>query len=171
MPTNLELKAHLPSKTAAEIQAREAGAEERGVLLQTDTYFRVPNGRLKLREISGVGAELIQYDRAEDSSERWSRYSAIPVSNSDALKQALADSLGVLVVVRKNRKLFVYRGARIHLDEVEGLGCFVEFEVPSPGEEDPLDLMATLRATFSVRDEQVERGSYSDLLLARTPLL
>ncbi len=170
MPTNLELKAHLPSTSTAKTRALEAGAEECGILLQTDTYFHVSNGRLKLRETSGVGAELIQYDRAEDASERWSNYRKIAVSEPELLKRALTETLGVLVVVRKSRALFLYSGARIHLDQVEGLGPFLEFEVPSPGSTDPQALMRELRAIFDVRNELVEKGSYSDLLLAKAVL-
>ncbi len=171
MPTNLELKAHLNSLAEAEKTALSAGAEDKGILLQTDTYFRVPNGRLKLREISGGTAELIQYDRAEDSSERWSAYRKIPVTEPALMKRALAESLGVLAVVHKKRHLFLHRGARIHLDEVEGLGPFLEFEVPSPGGEEPRALMGELRALFGVSGDAVETGSYSDLILAKTPLL
>jgi adenylate cyclase class IV len=167
LPTNLELKAHLASTSIAQNKALEAGAQEGGILLQTDTYFRVSNGRLKLRETSGIGAELIQYDRAEDASERWSNYRKIAISEPELLKRALTETLGVLVVVRKKRALFLYKGARIHFDQVEGLGPFIEFEVPSPGSTDPQVLMAELRAIFDVREELVEKGSYSDLLLAK----
>ncbi len=170
MPTNLELKAHLPSTSIAKNQALDAGAEERGILLQADTYFRVSKGRLKLRETSGAGAELIQYDRTEDASERWSNYRKIAVSEPELLRRALTETLGVLVVVRKSRALFLYRGARIHLDQVEGLGPFLEFEVPSPGGEDPQALLCELRAIFGVKEELVEKGSYSDLLLAKAIL-
>jgi predicted adenylyl cyclase CyaB len=168
VPTNLELKAHVASRTRAEDQARGAGAEECGVLRQTDTYFRVQTGRLKLRETAGSGAELVQYERREDANERWSSYRKIDVSDPDVLRTALADALGLLTVVRKERKLFLYRGARIHLDEVERLGSFIEFEVPSDGRENPVHLMQELRKIFQVDENDIEKGSYSDLLLAKS---
>ena len=37
--------------------------------------------------------------------------------------------LGVRACVRKRREVWLYRNARIHLDTVDGLGCFVEIEV------------------------------------------
>ena len=168
MPMNLELKARVRSRRGAEAHARGAGARECGILRQTDTYFNVPKGRLKLREISGSGAELIQYERTEDSSERWSTYRTIPIADPESLKQALTETLGIRVVVRKERTLFLLRGARIHLDDVEGIGSFVEFEVPSPGGEEPTALMRDLRAIFHISEELVEKGSYSDLILAKS---
>jgi predicted adenylyl cyclase CyaB len=168
VPTNLELKAHLSSRTRAEDQARRAGAEECGILRQTDTYFNVPRGRLKLREIAGSGSELVQYERREDSSERWSTYRKIDVPDPDALRSALEDALGVLTVVRKERELFLYRGARIHLDEVDGLGSFIEFEVPSGGGESPVHLMEDLRKIFQVDENDIEKGSYSHLLVGKS---
>lgn len=168
MPVNLELKARVQSRSGAESQARAAGARECGILRQTDTYFNVPKGRLKMREISGTGAELIQYERNEDSNERWSTYRTIPVADPEPLKQTLTEALGIRVVVRKERTLFLHRGARIHVDDVEGIGSFVEFEVPSPGSEDPKALMRELRKIFDINEELVEKGSYSDLILAKS---
>ncbi len=168
MPLNLELKARVGLGSRPEEEAREAGAEEGAILRQTDTYFRVPKGRLKIRETVGSGAELIQYERKEDGPERWSAYRKIPVPDPDALKRALSDALEVLVVVRKERKLFLYKGARIHLDDVEGLGSYIEFEVPSPGKEEPAALMQELREIFHVGEKDVEKGSYSDVLLAKS---
>lgn len=168
MPTNLELKARLSSLRRAADQARSAGAEEVGVLVQTDTYFRAQRGRLKLREMGDGAAELVQYERKEDSSERWSVYRKVEVSNAGLLREALAEALGVLTVVRKERRLFRYRGARIHLDNVEGLGAFIEFEVPTGNEEDPVLLMKDLRRIFEIAENTIEKGSYSDLLCAKS---
>jgi predicted adenylyl cyclase CyaB len=167
VPTNLELKAHCSSLSRAEEQARKAGAEERALLRQTDTYLKARNRRLKLRETEGESAELIAYERAEDSLERWSEYTKVTIADPARFHEA-AEKAGVLVVVRKERKLYLYRGARIHLDSVEGLGSFIEFEVPSDGAADPPTLMKELRKIFGVREKDIERGSYSDLLLAKS---
>jgi adenylate cyclase class 2 len=168
VPTNLELKARLSSRARAEDRARGVGAEECEILRQTDTYFIVPRGRLKLRETEGKIAELIAYERAEDADERWSKYKKAEIVDPHGFKDTVAFNVGILAVVRKERKLFLYRGARIHLDEVEGLGSFIEFEVPSDGGENPLTLMQELRAIFQVAENDIEKGSYSDLLLSKS---
>jgi predicted adenylyl cyclase CyaB len=167
MGRNLELKARIGSIAALEQRARGAGAAFRGVLLQTDTYFHVRHGRMKLREQEGLPAELVVYTREESTEERDSRYRRIPVTDGGAMKAGLAESLGILTVVRKERRLFIYRGARIHLDRVEGVGEYLEFEVPVPGESDPAALMAELRRIFDVKPKSVEKQSYSDLLVRR----
>ena len=167
MPINLELKARCSSLERAEEQARGAGAEERGLLRQTDTYLKSLNRRLKLRETEGESAELIAYERGEESDERWSNYTKVTIADPARFHEA-AEKSGVLVVVRKERKLYLYRGARIHLDRVEGLGSFIEFEVPSEGEVDPQVLMKELRRIFGVHAKDIVKGSYSDILLEKT---
>jgi adenylate cyclase class 2 len=167
MPTNLELKARFPSSEEACGFARACGAIFQGILVQRDTYFCVPRGRLKLREFAEGSAELIYYERPEESLERYCRYTKEPVGNAARVAHVLNEAFGTLAVVQKRRRLFLYRGARIHVDEVEGLGSFVEFEVP--GEESPqvLSTMRELRAAFSIRDAMVVRSSYSDMLFAK----
>ncbi len=64
--------------------------------------------------------------------------------------------------------LFLYRGARIHVDRVEGLGDFLEFEIPGDIECDPDQLMAELRLKFQVEEAVTVAGSYCDLLLEKS---
>jgi len=154
---NLELKARFPDLGRAEEIARSIGATPGGDLAQRDTYFRFAGGRLKLREDGRGGGELIFYRRPEDSPARWSDYFKAPVSAPEELRDVLARALGVSRVVEKTRRLLWYRGARIHLDRVEGLGTFVEFEVPAgdgaaAGDEtDPVG--GTAAAARAVMDE------------------
>jgi predicted adenylyl cyclase CyaB len=166
MPVNLELKARIRSCAEARGRAESGGAQFQGILRQVDTYFHVRNGRLKLREHAQGSAELIYYERAEDSPERWSDYMTIPVADPGDLKAALSAALGVLAEVRKERTLFLYRGARIHLDRVEGLGEFIEFEVPVGEAPETAEVMRELRGIFGVADEAVEKHSYSDIILS-----
>jgi adenylate cyclase class IV len=61
---NLELKArHADLDAARKIVRAIAGVRSGGVEMQVDTYFHVPHGRLKLREINEESATLIFYDR------------------------------------------------------------------------------------------------------------
>ena len=167
MATNLELKARVRSLDEACSSARACGATFQGILTQRDTYYRVVRGRLKLREFAEGGAELIFYERQEDTPERWSHYTKEPVGDGRAVGRVLSEAFGTLAIVQKRRRLFLYRGARIHVDDVEGLGSFVEFEVP--GEESPevLATMRELRAAFGITDPMVLRISYSDMVFAK----
>ena len=168
MPRNLELKATLPSVETARAAARRCGAQFESVLNQEDTYFNVGRGRLKLRVIEREGAELIYYERPETDLERWSTYSTVRIGDPDTLKRQLSSALGIRVVVKKKRELFLLDGARIHIDEVEGLGTFLEFEVPVRDEADAVRAMKYLRVQFMVEEASIFTQSYSDLILAKT---
>jgi adenylate cyclase, class 2 len=136
-------------------------------LIQRDTYFEVPRGRLKLREEPDAAAHLIAYERPELPGQRESRYRLIEVREPAELRAVLAAVLGITVVVSKARRLFLFHGVRIHLDRVEGLGDFVEFEGVAADGDDPLDFaesLADLRRSFGILDEDLLCESYSDLL-------
>jgi len=128
MRKNIEVKARCADLVAARRAARQIGARRQGLLLQTDTYFNVRRGRLKLREIRGERAELIWYQRPNRAAARDSDYVIVPVADPAALKMALCLGLGMRSVVRKRRELWMYRNVRIHLDQVEQLGSFIELE-------------------------------------------
>src|SRR5918992_1123676 len=126
---NVELKAHDDDPGRTLERALAAGAQDRGLLRQRDTYFAVPRGRLKLREEEPGGATLISYERPDEASERVSDYRLVPVPDPDALRAALTDANGVLTVVYKRRRLLIWDDTvRIHLDGVSGLGTFIELE-------------------------------------------
>lgn len=168
---NIELKARCRDLAAAEGVCRAIGAEARGRLGQTDTYFHVPHGRLKLRENDGdafdLRCSLIWYDRPTQTAARPSDYTLVPVAEPVALKAALTAALGVRVVVRKTRRLWMWHDVRIHLDDVEGLGSFIEFEaVLAPDDPDALGLqrLAELTGAFSIHPEDQIAESYGELL-------
>jgi len=161
---NLEIKARDANPRRSLELALELGAEDRGEISQRDTYFGHANGRLKLREQDPGDTELIQYRRADEAGPRVSDYRLVPVGDADALREALDAALGTLVVVEKSRRLLIWEGVRIHLDEVEGLGSFVELEDPSGG-----DWLDELSAKLGIREPIA--GSYSDLLLETSELL
>ena len=170
MPRNLELKARDRDPARSLGVCRELGAEDRGTLTQRDTYFAVPRGRLKLREEPGA-ATLIAYERPDLAGNKESRYRLVEVADPAGMLAALESTLGVVVVVSKTRRLFIHQNVRIHLDRVEGLGDFVEFEAVAAPDEDPsrfTGLLDDLRGRFGIRDEDLRRESYSDLFRATT---
>ena len=171
---NVELKARDPDPARSLERALALGAEDKGEIRQSDTYFARARGRLKLRESQTEGSplwdELIQYSRPDSTDARTSAYQRVPVADAAALHEALDAAYGTLVSVVKRRRLLLWEGVRIHLDDVEGLGTFLEFEAVA---EDGSDLSAEhekverLRAELEVDDADLIAASYSDLLLAR----
>lgn len=167
---NIELKARISDYDAAEEAARRlAGPAPCARMRQVDTYFHVPEGRLKLREIEGDGprAELIFYRRPDGSGPKRCDYEIAPAAEPARTKSLLAASLGVRTVVDKRRTVYIWRNVRIHLDRVEGLGAFIEFEAVmpegAPDSEGEL-LLCRLMGEFSLREEDLVGGSYCDLL-------
>ena len=126
---NLEIKAVVAKPRILARRVRELRARFVSDERQTDTYFHVSSGRLKLRERTGGPGELIFYRRPERTAKRVSDFFLYPVDDSRALKRFLGDSFGVRVVVAKRRAVYLHKNARIHLDGVKGLGHFAEIEV------------------------------------------
>jgi homotetrameric cytidine deaminase len=169
---NVELKARDPEPEATLAAARALGAADEGVLVQADTYFAAREGRLKLREEHGPPARpahLIAYARADEARARTSAYTLVDVRDPAALTAALDAALGTVVVVRKRRHLLLWEGVRIHLDDVEGLGRFVELESVVAGEDADLDAhherVAHLREALGMADDRVVAQGYAALLL------
>ena len=129
---NIEAKLRVDDLAAVRERALALGARAVGQLEQVDTYFFAPNGRLKLREVAEDGqsaaAWLIAYQRADDAGARLSTYEMAPVPDAAALLAVLRPAMGVRVRVAKTRDLLLLRHTRIHLDDVRGLGSFVEME-------------------------------------------
>jgi homotetrameric cytidine deaminase len=167
---NVELKATDPDPERSLATCLGLGAEDRGVIVQRDTYFRVAGGaRLKLREQDPGGAELIAYDRPDAAAARESRYRIAPVADGAAMRETLDSALGTLVTVEKARRLLLWQGVRIHLDDVRGLGRFLELEgVADAGSdlEPERARVAELRDALGVGPDRLLPSSYSDLLLA-----
>ena len=136
---------------------------------QVDTYFPVGQGRLKVRVVEGAQmGTLIFYDRTDQAGPKRSRVNLLQVADPNQVRTLLAEALGVLVEVRKRRRIFRWGQVQIHLDEVEELGAFLEFERPieAPEEEKRAQAeFATLRRALDLRDQDLVVGSYSDLLL------
>lgn len=164
---NIEIKATYPDLRKAEKICKEIGCSFEGMLLQTDTYFHSPTGRLKLREIDGSTSQLIFYERPDQTAAKISKYEICLVENPQKLKEILHLSLGVWKVVKKQRLLFLFDEVRIHLDTVEQLGCFVELEgvvTDATFETQTQQKVAWLTKVLGVTAESLIPSSYSDLL-------
>ena len=163
---NWELKCRCGDLEAVRGRALALGARDVGVLEQTDTFFPAPEGRLKLREFGEGAGELIAYRRADGTEARGSDYLLCQVSEPERLREALAFALGTRVVVRKRRRLLLWRHTRIHLDDVEGLGSFVELETVMSGQTDAAARAELEEAAAALGLDACEpvSGAYVDLL-------
>ncbi len=167
---NLEIKARIDDPAAARAVAQRMAAKRLGTQQQVDTYFACRRGRLKLRQIDGLSAQLVWYSRPDEPGPKPSEYLLVPVANPETLKSALAAALGVVRVVRKRREIFLVENVRIHLDEVAGLGTFLELEAVldahgerTGAEQAARQLLARLLAEFEVGPDSLLSRSYADM--------
>jgi predicted adenylyl cyclase CyaB len=166
---NLEIKAVASNLGRLRRLLASLGASRRPVLVQTDTYFVTPAARMKLRVRRGARtAELIVYDRPNASRARSSEYQKLPVDDPPGLLRLMRRMFGVHVRVRKRRDLWLLGETRVHLDSVEGLGSFVEIEVPYVGGASRARrTMARLLDALEIVPGDVLDRSYADLLAER----
>jgi predicted adenylyl cyclase CyaB len=167
---NVEIKARArhPERQAQLAEALADGPAER--LVQEDTFFVVPAGRLKLRVFGGGQGELIQYERSDSRAPSESRYVVAPTAEPEALRAALSRALGVRAVVRKTRTVHLAGRTRIHLDRVEGLGDFIELEVVLRPEEEAavgVSVARELMARLEIAEDDLVEAAYVDLLEGR----
>ena len=166
---NIELKAYLRDWDTALAACRRIGARSEGDIRQVDTFFRVPEGRLKLRTSEPGESCLVFYRRPDVAAVKGSDYLIEPVG--PGMNAFLSVSLGALGEVRKVRTLWLWENVRIHLDRVEGLGQFIEFEAvlsPAHDDADGFAKLAHLRDAFHIDDSDLLTGSYFDMQNAPT---
>ena len=165
---NIEIKARTSDLQRVRKILESEGAEFRGTDKQVDTYFRVPIGRLKLRQ-GLIENNLIQYFRDNQSGPKKSEVVICPVhENSEQVREALAKSCGILVVVDKTREIYYIQNVKFHLDKLSELGSFVEIEVFGDGREEE-ELWKTCRhymELLNISEEDLVSNSYSDMLLS-----
>ncbi len=167
---NIEIKAHCRRPERVRQVLREAGAVFRGTDEQTDVYFRVPKGRLKLRQ-GTIENALIFYERPDEAGPKRSDVFLYPAAESGLLREVLEKALGVLAVVRKRREIYFLKNIKFHLDSVEGLGDFAEIEVmDTEGSGDCEGLRRQCEdfmRRFGIETKDLLERSYSDMILEK----
>ncbi len=167
MATNVEIKARVRRwRRLLERAAQLADGPPRR-LEQVDTFFAAPHGRLKLRVQEPGHGELIHYHRPDDAGPKASEYHIVGTDDPDGLAAMLGAALGVAGEVRKVRLVYMCGQTRVHLDEVEGLGHFMELEVVlEPGQ--PLTWgeaeARRLMEALQIEEGDLVQGAYFDLL-------
>ncbi|WP_247047865.1 class IV adenylate cyclase [Arthrobacter rhizosphaerae] len=175
MPTNIEIKARVESLAKLLPAVAALADAEPEHVVQDDTFFSCPNGRLKLRVLGEGEGVLIFYRRADEPGPKPSFYVHSEIADPDRLRAVLTDANGKAGRVRKHRTVFRIGQARVHLDRVDGLGEFLEVEV---NVDDTLEYDAAvseanrLLAVLGIEDSALVEGAYVDLFAAAsaTPL-
>jgi len=163
---NLELKSKYHNTVRLRNLARVIGAEYQKTMRQTDTYFAVPKGRLKLRETDGETSQLIYYEREDRSASKYSNYFICEISNPAGFKEVMIAALGLKVEIIKVRELWTFRNTRIHIDEVNGLGRFVELEtvIDKQTDEEAQKEHRFIKEKLEIGDTELIACSYGDMI-------
>jgi predicted adenylyl cyclase CyaB len=172
MARNVEIKATVADfeRATAALARLSPGPGE--WLVQEDTFFRCPGGRLKLRRLSATAGQLIYYERPDRAGPKTSEYVLAPTAEPERLQAVLTAAHGVLAVVRKQRTVRMVGRTRVHLDEVEDLGRFIELEVVLEDGESAERGVAeayALMAALGIEEDQLVAPAYVDLLLGAVP--
>ncbi|NJD58522.1 MAG: adenylate cyclase [Anaerolineales bacterium] len=167
MPANIEIKALVSDFEALRHKAEKISDSPVQVIPQEDTFFSCPHGRLKLRELGPACGQLVYYLRQDMAGPKHSEYQISNTTDPAGLKQILAQAFGVLGVVTKVRYLYLAGQTRIHLDDVQGLGKFVELEVVlQPGQSDAEGqaIADDLMSKLGIQEADLIEGAYMDLI-------
>ena len=167
MTRNVETKARVCDLAALRKRVVEVSASGPELLVQRDTFYTVLQGCLKLREFGDGNAELIYYERPDRAGPKTSKYTRAQISDAASTREVLGQVLETKAVVVKQREVFLAGRTRIHLDEVDGLGTFVELEVMLTEDETDSDgkrLASVLMEQLGIRQEDLIEQAYVDLL-------
>ena len=151
---------------------KSKNADFKGVDNQTDTYFKCNDGRLKLRE-GNIECNLIHYNRENKSGPKESHVTLYQPKRDSTLKDILKKSMGILVVVKKEREIYFIDNVKFHIDRVENLGSFVEIEaIDFTGDTEQEFLLKQCNEyldLFNIQEDDLLSNSYSDMLLKAIP--
>lgn len=173
MPANIEIKAY--ARDFEEIRRRAGALSDQPVTVipQEDVFFNTAQGRLKLRFLSRSEGQLIYYTRPDQEGPKRSEYHISLAADPENLKRVLELAYGIRGVVRKTRYLYLVDQTRVHLDDVEGLGQFMELEVVLRDEQSDAEgqrIAEDLMARLGVESGDLIEGAYMDLLESSTDL-
>lgn len=167
-PINVEFKAKAIDIAALENKLKSLDPFFKGEDNQTDTYFNVPTGRLKLRE-GNIENALIYYERENTAASKQSNILLYNHQPDKTLKEILIITNGIKVVVDKCRRIYFIDNVKFHFDTVSGLGTFIEVEAIDKdgnlGIKKITDQCEYYADFLKIKKEDYVAVSYSDLLL------
>jgi predicted adenylyl cyclase CyaB len=170
MPKNIEIKAKIVSLDKILSIVEEISDSIPELLVQEDTFFNSPKGRLKIRIFEDTTGELIYYKRLNVCGPKRSRYQIFQLADPNPAKRWFSEMFGIKGVVRKRRTLYKIGNTRIHLDRVDSLGDFIELEVVF-GDNDTIetgkDIVDNLMRKLNIYSKNLISGAYIDLIASQ----
>jgi len=167
---NVEIKATCKDPAFIRNYLLSNNAEFKGVDEQTDTYFNATDGRLKLRE-GNIENNLIFYKRTDQPGPKNSHFHLVKINDAKGLKEVLTKSMGIKVMVKKKREIYYIKNIKFHVDEVPGLGSFIEIEagniLADLSQEDLKEQCEFYLREFGIKPEDLIDVSYSDMVLVK----
>ncbi len=167
MPANIEIKARLHDFTSLQQKAERLSDTPCQVIHQEDTFFNCPQGRIKLRQLGLQLGQLVYYLRQDVSGPKHSEYKIFETGDPAGLKSIMAEAFGVRGVISKTRYLYMVGQTRIHLDDIIGLGKFMELEVvlrPDQSDADGEVIAQALMQKLGIQEEDLIETAYMDML-------
>ncbi|MDA9793106.1 class IV adenylate cyclase [Bacteriovoracaceae bacterium] len=165
---NVEIKAKCENSKLIKSILKEKNALFKGKDHQIDTYFNSGDGRLKLRQ-GNIENSLIFYKRDNMAGPKDSFVRLARLEETEDLLEVLTASNGVKVVVDKVREIYFIGNVKFHIDNVKGLGSFVEIEAIDKtgdiGRDRLLEQCEEYLSLFKITNQDLLSHSYSDMLL------
>jgi len=164
---NVEIKAIVNKPSFVRNYLVDHNAIFKGIDEQTDTYFNVNDGRLKLRE-GNIENNLIFYNRTNQAGPKSSQFNLVKIEDAKGLKEVLERSCGIRMIVRKKREIYYIDNVKFHIDDVPGLGSFIEIEAGNifadKIESELLEQCNFYLKEFGIKEEDLIAESYSDMM-------
>lgn len=167
MDRNVEIKGRVANLTLICKRVEMIADSGPSMIEQEDTFFACPNGRLKVRTFSETEGELIYYERPDSAEPSISHYIRSKTSDPRSICDLLSSALGIRGFVRKKRTLYIAGQTRIHLDEVENLGSFIELEVvlsPQQTTSEGISIAQEIMEKLGINKDDLVGKAYIDLL-------
>ncbi|MFC1726546.1 class IV adenylate cyclase [candidate division KSB1 bacterium] len=167
MANNIEIKARINDFNKIIEKVEQIHTDGPVILEQEDIFYRCPFGRLKLRIFKDKNSELIYYRRPDQTGPKNSLYYILRISKPELVNSLLSVFPGRRGVIKKTRKVYFVENTRVHLDEVENLGKFLELEVvlkPGNSADEGIRTAEKLMEHLEINKENLIDKAYIDLL-------
>ena len=167
MARNIEIKAFVRNRADIYRKIKEASTDGPELLIQKDTFYKIPLGRLKLRQINNSQSEIIFYIRPNTLGPKTSKYYRFRIDNPNLTGKVLRVMFGIKGIVEKRREVFYVERTRIHIDSVSLLGEFIELEVVMRPDEATLygiDIADNLLKYLKIGKDSLIDKSYLEML-------